>query len=183
MKDPEFKESKPGRGGRRPGAGRKPKPRPEQPPAGPPPAESKPPPEPPPPGSSWIIPEPGQRKAVFEGLATLANAKPPAVDPPAHPRRSELAATAAAANAGWAIPEIGRQKAVYECLAILADPLAGGRLKMTAVRVLAAIERLNQTLAAKPTAASPIGPDVEALLVLCYGDDAAAADSGPAPPD
>jgi hypothetical protein len=148
---PENQEKiKPQHGGRRPGAGRKPKPRPEQAPAGP----------------AALIP-------------------PPPPEPPVHPRRAELAATAAAANAGWAIPEVGRQKAVYECLAILADRDAGGRLKMTAVKTLAAIERLNQTLAAKPTAASPIGPDVEALIDRVYAEqpaaDATAAGSTPVP--
>ena len=144
---------KPQHGGKRAGAGRKPKPRP---------AEAAP--EPPPVGLS--VP------------SVLSAVESPA-DPPAHPRRAELAATAAAANAGWAIPEKLKQLAVMDCYRVLADPLASNRAKEAAKRTLVAIERLNLKL---NTGAPTTPPDALALReFLARDDDSPAPESEPDP--
>ena len=98
--------------------------------------------------------------------------KPSTEDAPL-PSRAALTDIRAAANAGWEIPEAGRRKAVLDCLRILADGEAGGRLKMTAIRTMLAIERLNQTLALKAAAHDvTVPPNVEDLIALVYRDDA-----------
>ena len=139
-------EFKTGHGGARPGAGRKPKQ-----------------------GQAVTADRP-----AAEPAAEIKSPEPQPTEPPAgrpHPPRSDLAEVRAAATAGWDVPEAVKRKAVFDCAAILADADAGGRLKMTAVRTLAALDRLNQTLAASATAGlAPLPPDLEALIVRVYGD-------------
>jgi hypothetical protein len=137
-------EIKPGRGGKRPGAGRKPKPKPQ------------------------VTPAPSEGAAI-ESPAPPADLPQPLPRP--RPRRSELVAIAAAANAGWAIPEDEKARTVQDCIAIRDDESSSPRERMSATRCLLAIERLSQFLASAATAGlAPLAPDLEALIARVYGD-------------
>ena len=117
----EIKPESKGRGGRRPGAGRKPKARK---PVVPPAEKSKP-----------------QERERDPDAPKLS--------------RSDLAALRQALGSGWSVPDLVRNEALHSITEILTGP-GSRRLKLSAARTLAMLDRVDCLLAKRGKTGLPI---------------------------